>query len=134
MSYESERGAGWVAFAGMMILIAGILNTIGGISAIGDANFWVADAHYQFGDLNTWGWILLIIGVMQLFAGFSIWNGGGYGRWIGIISASLNAVVQLLFLPAFPFWSLAIFALDILIIYGLTAYGGRPETATREAR
>jgi hypothetical protein len=132
--YDTERGAGWVAFAGMMILIAGILNTIGGISAIGDANFWVADAHYQFADLNTWGWILLAVGLLQLFAAFSIWNGGGYGRWIGIISASVNAVVQLFFLPAFPFWSLAIFTLDILIIYGLIVYGGRPERARAEAR
>ena len=131
--YETERGAGWVAFAGMMVLIAGILNTIGGISAIGDANFYTQDAHYQFADLNTWGWILLIIGVMQLFAGFSIWNGGAYGRWLGILTAAGNATVQLFFLPAFPLWSLAIFALDILIIYGLIVYGGRPETV-RETR
>jgi len=127
--YESERGAGWIAFAGMMLILAGTLNTIGGISAIGDANFWVADAQYQFADLNTWGWILLIVGIMQLFAAFSVWNGGGYGRWIGVISATLNAGVQLFFLPAFPFWSLAIFTLDILIIYGLIVYGGRPESA-----
>jgi hypothetical protein len=126
--YESERAAGWVAFAGVMILIAGVLNTIGGISAIGDANFYVADAHYQFADLNTWGWILLLVGLVQLFAAFSIWNGGAYGRWVGVLSASANAMVQLFFLPAFPFWSLAIFTLDILVIYGLIVYGGRPET------
>jgi hypothetical protein len=126
--YDTERGAGWIAFAGMMLLIAGVLNFIGGISAIGDANFYAADAHYQFADLNTWGWVLLILGVMQVFAGVSIWNGGAYGRFIGLISASLNAMAQLFFLPAYPFWSLALFTLDILIIYGLVAYGGRPDT------
>jgi hypothetical protein len=125
--YESARGAGWVTFAGVMILIAGVLNTIGGIAAIDDANFYTADAHYQFGDLNTWGWFLLAVGLLQLFAAFSIWNGGAYGRWVGVLSASANAMVQLLFLPAFPLWSLAIFALDILVIYGLVVYGGRPE-------
>jgi hypothetical protein len=132
--YETERGAGWVAFAGMMILIAGVMNTIGGIAAIDDANFYAADAHYQFADLNTWGWIILVLGVMQLFAAFSIWNGGGYGRWIGIISAALNATAQLFFLPAFPFWSLAIFTLDLLVIYGLIVYGGRPERARAEVQ
>jgi hypothetical protein len=132
--YESERGAGWVAFAGMMILLVGILNTIGGISAIGDANFYVADAQYQFADLNTWGWILLVVGLVQLFAAFSIWNGGGFGRWIGVLSASVNAMVQLFFLPAFPLWSLAIFAVDVLIIYGLMVYGGRTESAREAVR
>ena len=132
--YDTERGAGWVAFAGIMILIAGVMNTIGGISAIGDANFYTADAHYQFADLNAWGWILLVIGLMQLFAAFSIWSGGGYGRVIGVASASLNAMVQLFFLPAFPLWSLAIFTLDLLVIYGLVAYGGRPESTRPTAQ
>jgi hypothetical protein len=121
---ESDRGAGWLLFAGVMIMLVAIMNTVGGISAIGDANFFVGDARYQFGDLNTWGWILLVIGLMQFFAAFSIWSGGEYGRWIGILSASFNAGAQLFFLPAFPLWSLAIFAIDILIIYGLAVYGG----------
>ena len=125
---ESDRGAGWLLFAGIMIMLAGVLNTIGGISAISDANFYVGDAHYQFGDLHVWGVVLLIIGLVQLFAAWSIWSGGAYGRWVGVISATLNAAAQLFFLPAYPFWSLAIFTLDILIIYGLVVYGGvRPQ-------
>ncbi len=120
---ESNRGAGWLLFAGVMIGLASMLNVIGGISAISDANFYVGEAAYQFGDLNTWGWILLVIGLMQGFAAFSIWTGGAYGQWIGVISATLNAAAQLFFLPAFPLWSLAIFSLDILVIYGLIVYG-----------
>jgi hypothetical protein len=123
--YDEPRGAGWVMFAGIMILIGGTLNTIGGISAIGDANFYIGDAQYQFADLNTWGWILLVTGVVQLFAAFSIWSGGAYGRWIGVISATLNAMAQLFFIPAFPLWSLALFSLDLLVIYGLVVYGGQ---------
>jgi hypothetical protein len=124
-SYEQTRGAGWVLFAGIMILIAGTLNTVGGIAAIDDANFYVRDAAFQFGDLNTWGWILLLIGLTQLAAAFSIWGGGNFGRLVGIACASVNAVVHLFFIPAFPLWSLAILALDLLVIYGLAVYGGR---------
>ena len=79
--------------------------------------------------------ILLLIGLMQGFAALSIWSGGAYGRWIGVISATLNAAAQLFFLPAFPFWSLAIFSLDILVIYGLIVYGnprGRAERPDRD--
>jgi hypothetical protein len=120
---ESNRGAGWLLFAGVMIALASFLNIVGGISAISDANFYVGDASYQFGDLNTWGWILLLLGLMQGFAAFSIWSGGAYGQWLGVISATLNAAAQLFFIPAFPLWSLAIFSLDILVIYGLIVYG-----------
>jgi hypothetical protein len=107
-----------------MILIAGTMNTVGGIAAIDSANFFTSDARYIFSDLNTWGWIILVIGLMQLFAGFSIWRGNEYGRWIGVLTASLNALAQLFFIPAYPLWSLAIFILDILVIYGLVVYGG----------
>lgn len=123
--YEDERGAGWVLFAGVMVAIAGVMNTIGGIAAVDSANFYTQDAHFMVSDLNTWGWVILVIGVLQLFAAFSIWSGGAYGRWVGVGSASLNAVAQLMFIVAFPLWSLAIFSLDILIIYGLVVYGGR---------
>jgi hypothetical protein len=127
--YDAEHGAGWILFAGIILLIAGFMNTIGGIAAIDDANFYTQNAHYVFSDLNAWGWIILIIGLMQLFAAFSIWSGGAYGRWIGVLSASLNAIAQLFFIPAFPLWSLAIFALDLMVIYGLVVYGGRRAAA-----
>jgi hypothetical protein len=127
---ETTRGAGWLLFAGIMVLIAGILNCIWGIAAIDDANFFVEDERFILSDLNTWGWIVLIIGVVQLFAAFSIWSGGGFGRWIGILGASLSALGALLSIPAFPLWSLAIFAIDVLIIYGLAAYGGRKARIT----
>ena len=122
---EDIQGAGWVMFAGIMILIVAVLNIIYGFAAIDNSKFFVEDTKFILSDLNTWGWIVLIIGVLQLFAGFSIWAGGEYGRWIGLITASISAIGALLSLPGYPFWSLAIFAIDILIIYGLAAYGGR---------
>ena len=125
---EDIQGAGWVMFAGIMILIVAVLNIIYGFAAIDNSKFFVEDTKFILSDLNTWGWIILIIGVLQLFAAFSIWAGGEYGRWIGLITASISAIGALLSIPGYPFWSLAIFAMDILIIYGLAAYGGQRTT------
>lgn len=122
----AEQGVGWVLFAGIMLMIIGILNCLWGISAIANSHIVVNGTSYVIDNRQEWGWVMLIIGAIQLFAAFSIWSGGEFGRWIGIIVASLNALAQLLSMPnAFPFWALAIFTIDILIIYGLVAYGGR---------
>ena len=118
------EGSGWVLFAGIMIMMVGVLNIIWGIAAIDRSSFFVQDSQFIFSDLRTWGWIILVLGGLQLAAAFSIWSGGGYGRWFGIASATCNAIAALLSIPAYPFWSLAIFAIDVLVIYGLAAYGG----------
>ena len=120
-----DRGAGWIAFAGIMLAIIGILNVIYGIAAIGDSSFFVHNTKYILSNLNTWGWVTLIIGVIQVLAAFSIWSGGEFGRWIGIFIAGVSMIGALLSLPAYPLWSLAVFAIDVLIIYGLAAYGGQ---------
>ena len=117
--------SGWVTFAGIMLFIAGVLNLIYGIAAIGDSKFFIQDQKYILSNLNTWGWVTLLLGILQLVAAFSLWGGGLYGRALAILAASLSAVAALLSLPAYPFWSLAIFAIDILVIYGLAAYGGQ---------
>jgi hypothetical protein len=121
---DVETGSGWLLFAGIMIVMVGVLNVIYGIAAIDNANFFVADQKYILSNLNTWGWVMLVLGALQVTAAFSIWSGGGFGRWFGIGVASLNAIAALLAIPAYPFWSLAVFTIDILIIYGLASYGG----------
>lgn len=127
--YSDTHGQGWMTFAGVMLMIAGVINVIGGIAAIDDANFYVGNAHYVFSDLNTWGWVILLTGGVQVLSALGIWARNQFARWLGVAFASLNAVGMLLFFPAFPLWCLAIFAVDILIIYGLIAYGGRETTA-----
>lgn len=122
---EEPSGAGWLLFAGIMVVIVGVLNVIYGIAAIGNSAFFVNNQKYILSDLKTWGWVTLILGVLQLLAAFSIWSGGQYGRWFGIIAAGLSSIAALLSIPAYPFWSLAIFAVDVAIIYGLTVYGGQ---------
>jgi len=120
----SKTHSGWVTFAGVMLFIVGVLNVIYGIAAIGDSSFFVQDQKYILSNLSTWGWVTLILGVFQLFAAFSLWSGGLYGRAVAILAASLSAVGALLSIPAYPFWSLAIFAIDIIIIHQVATYGG----------
>jgi hypothetical protein len=120
-----EAGGGWILFAGIMLMLVGLLNVIWGIAAIADSSFFIHDTRYILSNLNTWGWVTLIIGVVQMLAAYSIWAGNQFGRWVGITVAGLSAIGALMSIPAYPFWSLAIFAVDILVIYGLSAYGGR---------
>ena len=123
--YDEPRGAGWVLFAGMMLTLVAILNVIYGIAAIGNSSFFVNDTKYILSDLNTWGWVMLGLGALQFVAAYSVWNGKSFGVWFGITVAGLNSVGALMSIPAYPFWSLAVFAVDILVIYGLAAYGGQ---------
>jgi hypothetical protein len=98
---------------------------IEGIAAIGRSHFFTSNAHYVAGDLRAWGWAVLGLGACQGLACVGIFVKNQPARWAGVAFAGLNAIAQLLFIPAYPFWSLALFAVDILVIYGLTAYGGR---------
>jgi hypothetical protein len=114
-----DRVTGWWLFAGILLTIAGVLNIVYGIAAISNSHFFVAETHYIISSLHTWGWITLILGVFELFAGFSLFAGGEFGRWVGILAAGLVAIASLLDLPAYPFWSLCIFALSVIILYEL---------------
>lgn len=127
--YEDE-GSGWVTFAGVMILMLAVLNVIRGIAAISDSKFWVGDQKYVIHDLHTWGWVILIIGIIEIFVAFGIWSGGSWSRWIGVFIATLNAIWALFFIPAAPFWALTLFAIAIFVIYGLAAHGGRGRAST----
>ena len=125
----SERRSGWVTFAGILLLLSGALNVIYGIAAVGNSSFFVNEQKYILSNLNTWGWVTLVLGALQILAAFSIWNGGQFGRWFGIIVAGLSSIAALLSIPAYPFWSLAIFAVDVAIVYGLAVYGGQGRPA-----
>jgi len=128
--YQDDRGAGWVMFAGVMLCLVGTLNMIQGIAAIDHAHFYTRNVNYIAGNLNAWGWTVLCVGVVQILVGFGVFARNQFARWLGVVAAGLNAIAQLMFIPSYPFWSLALFALDILVIYGLAAYGGRLEKGT----
>jgi hypothetical protein len=119
------RGYGLVLFASVLLLIVGCFNLIYGIAAIANSHVFTANAQYVFADLRTWGWITLIIGVLQLLAAAGVLAGNQWARWFGVAVLGLSAVDQMFFIPAYPFWSLVIIAVDVVALYGLCAYGSR---------
>jgi len=123
--HDDEHGQGLVTFAGIMLMIAAVLNMLYGVAAIDQANFFTQNARYVFGDLNTFGWFVVALGVVQFFAALAIWRGTTWARWFGVACASANAILQMLWLPSSHVLGLTIMALDIIAIYGLVAYGGR---------
>jgi hypothetical protein len=117
------RGLGRAVFAAVFLMIGGVLNIIYGIAAIGNSHFFTHNTHYVFGNLKAWGWTTLILGILEILASLSLFQGATFGRWFAIFAASLVAIESLLDIAAYPFWSLAIFALSLWIIHGLVLYG-----------
>ena len=118
------RGAGRVVFAAFLLLIVGTINIIYGIGALDDANIFVDDTRFILDNLNTLGWVLIILGVIQLTAGLSLMGGRAYGRFIGILGGSLGAIGALLSIGgANPWWSLGVFALCVYVVHGIVVYG-----------
>jgi hypothetical protein len=118
------RGTGRAAFAATLLVIVGALNIVYGIGALDNANIFVNDQRFILTNLSTLGWVLIIIGIIQLTGGFSLFASNTYGRVIGIIGAGLGAISALLSIGgAYPWWSLAIFALCIYVIHGIYTLG-----------
>ena len=117
------RGAGRVVFAAILLLIVGTLNIIYGIGALGDASFYANDTRYILTNLHTMGWVLIILGVIQLTGGFSLMAGNAYGRVIGVIGGSIGAIGALLSMGGqHPFWSLGVFFLCCWVVYGIIVF------------
>ena len=107
-------------FTAILLLIVGTINIIYGIGALDDANVFVNDTRFIFDNLNTLGWILIILGVIQVTGGLSLMVGNTYGWVIGIIAASLGAIQALISIGGgYPWWSLGVFALCVYIRHGL---------------
>jgi hypothetical protein len=118
------QGAGRVVFAAIMLLIVGTLNVIYGIGALAEAHIFVNDTRYVLTNLNVLGWVLIVLGAIQLTGGFSLMSGNVYGRVIGIVAGSLGAIGALLSIGgAYPWWSLAIFFLCCWIVHGIAVFG-----------
>lgn len=124
---EGTRGVGRAIFAAVLLMIGGILNIFWGIAAIGNSHFFVHNQKYVFSNLKGWGWITLILGILELLASISLFGGGTYGKWFGVIVGSLAAIGALLSIPAYPLWSIAVFAMSIWIVYGLLILGSEDD-------
>jgi hypothetical protein len=124
-TYDVDPGRGWVLFAGVMLAIVGVLNVAYGIAAISDSQFYARGITFVLGNLNTWGWCLLVVGAVQMAVSIGVFRASETARWLGIGFAAANALVQFLVLPAQPGWAIMIFFVDVIIIFGLLTYGGR---------
>ena len=119
------EGYGLVLFAAVMLLVTSFFNLIDGIAAIANSHVFVANAHYVIGDLRVWGWTALILSILQLMAGLGVLAGNQVARWAGVGLLALNLIAQMFFIPAYPFWSLTIIAVDVVALWGLCVYGSR---------
>ena len=109
---------------GILLLIVGTLNVFYGIAAVANSSFYVAEERFVFGDLHTWGWITIILGVIQFTAAFSLFAGNVYGRVIGIFAATLGAIEALGNVGGpHPWWSLGVFAVCLWVIHGIWVLG-----------
>jgi len=122
---HSGVAAGLIVFAGVLMIMAGAFQAIAGLVALFENEFYVATRNYllEF-DATSWGWIHLLIGVLVLFAGLAVLSGQTWGRVVGITLALLSALSNFAFVPYYPFWAMAIIALDVFIIWALAAHGG----------
>lgn len=123
---DEDRGANaWVLFAGTVIGALATMNFIYGIAAVSKSKFLVAGAEFVVGDLKTWGWAMILIAIAQAAVALGVWAGWVGVRWVGVVVAALNALVQVMMFPAYPFWAFALIVLDVLVIYALIVHGGR---------
>ena len=121
---NSKSMAGWIGFAGVMLMIIGGLDFFQGLIALFEDEYYVVtQSGFLVFDLTAWGWIMLIWGVLLLLAGFGLVAAQGWARWFAIVVVSLNFIAQLGFLgnSQYPLWSLTVLALNIIVLYALTA-------------
>ncbi|HSI79469.1 MAG TPA: hypothetical protein VK919_02350 [Solirubrobacterales bacterium] len=122
---DTARGVGgptgWAVFAGMILVVLGFLNFFWGLAAIfEDQNLIVGGQGVIIVDVTAWGWAALIVGVIQVLAGFGLFVAAEWARWTGIFFAALAAIGQIGIVTAFPIWSLIVIVLAVLVIYHLT--------------
>lgn len=125
---ERREPSGWAigftGFAGFMLIMIGVFHVIAGLTGIFRGEFYAATPNYVFNfNIAGWGWAHLILGVIVVAAGFGVFTGAVWARVIGVLFALLSAIANFLFLPYYPLWSLAIIAIDIAVIWALTAHG-----------
>jgi hypothetical protein len=128
-SYDAVRGrSGWavgfIYFAAVVMILAGVFQTLNGIVALANKTFFVAGRNYTYKfNVTTWGWIHIVLGVLLVLAGLGVLRGNVLARTVGIILASLSAIANFLWLPYYPFWAILVVAFDFAVIWALASHG-----------
>lgn len=113
---------GWTTFAGCLLILGGIMAVFQGIGAIVNDDRYVITSNYVYKfDVTGWGWIHLILGLVLVAAGFMLFTGALWARILGVIAAGLNMIANFLWLPSYPFWAIVLIAVDVFVIWALTA-------------
>jgi hypothetical protein len=126
---ERTGWTGWIAFAGVMMIVVGGLQGIYGLVALVNDN-WVVwnNGNAVFFDITVWGWVHLAIGVIVVLAGIGVMSGNVLARTIGVLVAAVSLVAAFLALPLYPIWSIIVIAIDVLVIWALIAHGSEMRT------
>ena len=134
---NSKSMAGWIGFAGIMLVIVGAIDFFQGVIALAEDEYFVpTGSGFLVVDLTGWGWIMLLWGVLLVLAGVGLVGGQGWARWFAIVVVSVNFIAQLGFLgnSQYPLWSLTVIALNIIVLYALTARWSESTTELSAAR
>ena len=116
---SAVEGSSYSNFAGIFLFVVGLFNILDGVIMLWRKEYF-ADASLVFGDLQTWGWIVLIVGVVQVLAGWLVLSRSSFGRWVGIAIVVISMMVSFLAIGAYPFWTLIILVIDAMVLWGLT--------------
>jgi len=120
----SAAAVGWALFAAIMLMIAGFFQIIAGIAAIAEDDFYLTTQKWVFEfDVTTWGWIHVVLGILLLCVGAGILTGNIVARTVGVVIAGISAIGNFAFMPYYPVWAILVIAIDIAIIWALTAHG-----------
>jgi hypothetical protein len=121
VTYGEAPASGMVTFAAVMLGILALFNGLDGISAVYRSHVFVGNAVYVFGDLRTWGWVMIGLAIAQALAAVGVLARNSLARWFGVVVLAFNAFAQMAFIPSYPVWSVLIIALDVVAIFGLTS-------------
>lgn len=122
---EVSGWVGWVFFAGFMMIIMGVMQAISGLTALLNSNWLlVGKENLLLLNFTTWGWVHLLLGMIVLVAGFSVMHGARWARFVGVVLAAFGAIANLAYVNTYPIWSIALIAIDVIIIYALTVHAG----------
>ncbi|KAK1181063.1 hypothetical protein B7755_024745 [Streptomyces sp. NBS 14/10] len=133
-AHHRAAESGWIVFAAVMMIFAGLLALSQGISAIRNDQVFVVTRHYAFAfDLTGWGWVHAIVGALAVVAGAALFTGAMWARVVGVVLAGLSLIANFLWLPYYPVWAVALLILDALVIWALCTGPGMAERAQREA-